>query len=100
MLALQFIHLLIFALLLAVGASAAEQGNGLDAGFINPGFHEKPAWFKNSFLDLREDVIEAAEEDKRIILFFHQDGCPYCARLLNVNFSLKTLVDKTQQNFR
>jgi hypothetical protein len=26
----------------------------------NPGYHAKPDWFKNSFLDIREDVAEAA----------------------------------------
>ncbi|WP_218649951.1 thioredoxin family protein [endosymbiont of Lamellibrachia barhami] len=31
--------------------------------------------------------------------FFHQDGCPYCAKLLNENWSLRPLVEKTQENF-
>lgn len=99
MVRVQFMQLLIVALLLSGGTAAAGQEGVLGTGFINPGFHEKPAWFKNTFLDLREDVAEAAEEGKRIILFFHQDGCPYCAKLLNVNFSLKSLVQKTQQHF-
>jgi thioredoxin-related protein len=72
----------------------------LGQGLINPGFHDKPAWFKNSFLDLQEDLQEAVDEGKRLILYFHQDGCPYCAKLLDENFSLKEIVDKTQQNFQ
>jgi thioredoxin-related protein len=86
-------------LLICAGVIAAE-GEGLDKGMVNPGFHEKPAWFKHSFLDLREDVDEAAEENKRVLLFFHQDGCPYCAKLLNENFTLKEIVDKTVENFQ
>jgi thioredoxin-related protein len=86
-------------LLISAGAIAAE-GDGLEKGMVNPGFHEKPTWFKHSFLDLREDVAEAAEENKRILLFFHQDGCPYCAKLLNENFSIKEIVDKTVENFQ
>ncbi len=79
---------------------AAENENvALSAGLINPGFHEKPNWFRHSFLDLREDVEEAADSGKRILLFFHQDGCPYCAKLLNENWSLRPLVEKTQENF-
>jgi thioredoxin-related protein len=86
-------------LLLSFDLSAAE-GEGLQGGMVNPGFHEKPAWFKHSFLDLREDVAEAAAENKRVMLFFHQDGCPYCAKLLNDNFTIKEIVDKTVANFQ
>ncbi len=85
-------------LLLTSPASAAE-GEGLEAGYVNPGHVEKPAWFKESFLDLREDVAEAAEEDKRVILYFYQDGCPYCERLVNTNFALQAIAEKTQANF-
>ncbi|MEN8180234.1 MAG: thioredoxin fold domain-containing protein [Pseudomonadota bacterium] len=91
--------LLVFGLLFTSCVTAAGKHAALEQGFINPGFHEKPDWFKNSFLDLREDVAEAAEEGKRIILYFHQDGCPYCAKLLNENFTLKQLVDKTRSHF-
>ncbi len=79
---------------------AADSGEGLGHDLVNPGFHEKPDWFKNSFLDLREDLQEATGEGKRLILYFHQDGCPYCARLLNENFSIKEIVDKTRQGFQ
>jgi thioredoxin-related protein len=79
---------------------ADEPERGLSKGLVNPGFHEKPAWFKHSFLDLQEDVSEAAQEGRRVILYFHQDGCPYCAKLLNENFSLKAIVDKTVAGFQ
>jgi thioredoxin-related protein len=88
-------------LLLGIAQShAAESPQGLEKGLVNPGFHDKPAWFKNSFLDLQEDLQEAGEEGKRLILYFHQDGCPYCAKLLNENFSIKEIVEKTQQAFQ
>ncbi len=79
---------------------AAEEQQALTSGLVNPGFHDKPAWFKQSFLDLQEDVREAAAENKRVMLFFHQDGCPYCAKLLNENFSIKEIVDKTVNGFQ
>lgn len=96
------IHSRVLLLLLSAFTSlmAAEQPEGLTKGLINPGFHEKPSWFKQSFLDLQEDVREAAAEDKRVILFFHQDGCPYCAKLLNENFTIKDIVDKTVDGFQ
>jgi thioredoxin-related protein len=79
---------------------AAEGDDGLSSGMVNPGYAEKPAWFKHSFLDLKEDIWEASAEGKRVILYFYQDGCPYCAKLLNENFSIKEIVDKTTQGFQ
>jgi len=37
-----------------------------------------PAWFKESFLDIAEDISEAADSDKHVMLFMHLNGCPYC----------------------
>ncbi len=93
------ICLLALGLLLSLHLAAAGKEAVLDGGFVNPGFHEKPDWFKQSFLDLQEDVADAKAEGKRIILYFHQDGCPYCKKLLNENLSQKRLVDKIQRNF-
>ncbi len=93
------IWLLTLGLLLSIHVNAAGKEAVLEKGFINPGFHEKPDWFKNSFLDLQEDVADATDQGKRVILYFYQDGCPYCGKLLNENFTLKQLVDKTQSHF-
>ncbi|VAW74306.1 thioredoxin SoxW [hydrothermal vent metagenome] len=67
--------------------------------YENPGYHEKPAWFKSSFLDMREDVVEAEKSGKRVMLYFYQDGCPYCARLLDTNFAQRDISEKTQKYF-
>ncbi|MBI2311808.1 MAG: thioredoxin fold domain-containing protein [Betaproteobacteria bacterium] len=58
-----------------------------------------PGWFKESFLDLSADIKEAAREKKRLMLYFGQDGCPYCAELMRVNFRQKDIVDKTRSRF-
>jgi thioredoxin-related protein len=60
---------------------------------------EPPAWFNESLLDLREDVAEAAAQDKRVMLYFGQDGCPYCKRLMEVNFRQAAIVAKAQRHF-
>ncbi|MBD3620012.1 MAG: thioredoxin fold domain-containing protein [Chromatiales bacterium] len=86
------------AMVLATTGLAKEEGE-LAPGFVNPGYEEKPAWFTESFLDLREDVAEAAAEDRRLLLYFYQDGCPYCAKLLQDNFGQKAIADKTQKYF-
>jgi thioredoxin-related protein len=92
--------LLVILLLFTHPAYTVDTPSGLEVGLINPGFHEQPSWFKNSFLDLGEDIEEAAEEGKRIILYFYQDGCPYCAKLLNENFAIKEIVDKIREGFQ
>lgn len=66
---------------------------------VNPGYAEKPDWFANSFLDIREDVAAAAAADKRVILYFYQDGCPYCKKLLDTNFALQATEAMTRRHF-
>lgn len=83
-----------------VTAESAEQAaDVLAAGMVNPGYAEKPDWFANSFLDIREDVAEAATAGKRVLLYFYQDGCPYCKKLLDTNFSIKATETRTRQHF-
>ncbi|HSJ47369.1 MAG TPA: thioredoxin fold domain-containing protein [Gammaproteobacteria bacterium] len=65
-------------------------------GMVNPGYHQQPDWFKVSFLDIREDVEEAAADGKRLMVYFYQDGCPYCEKLLETNFGLRDIATKTQ----
>ncbi|NNG13172.1 MAG: thioredoxin fold domain-containing protein [Halobacteria archaeon] len=77
----------------------AEVAEGLDEGLVNPGYTEKPDWFVNSFLDIREDVAEAAAANKRVILYFYQDGCPYCKKLLDTNLSQRATVEKLRSRF-
>ncbi|MCG6898152.1 MAG: thioredoxin fold domain-containing protein [Thiocapsa sp.] len=89
-----------FVILLSGFAAAATDAPAeLSAGLQNPGYHEQPRWFKHSFLDIREDVAEATAEDKRLVLYFYQDGCPYCAKLLQENLADKAIVDLMQQRF-
>ena len=90
--------LLLFLLASFFSANAAEKAS-LDAGMVNPGYEEKPSWFKQSFLDIREDVDEAGQEGKRLLLYFYQDGCPYCAKLLRDNFGQRDIALKTQKYF-
>lgn len=79
-------------------AQAKTEGE-LAAGLVNPGYHAQPEWFKNSFLDINEDIAEAREQGKRLMLFFYQDGCPYCKKLLEDNFGQREIAEKTRKNF-
>ncbi len=80
-----------------LAVSAAE--NVMEAGLVNPGYVEKPAWFKNSFLNIRDDINEAAANGRRVMLYFYQDGCPYCAKLIRNDFTRPSIVEKTRKYF-
>jgi len=60
---------------------------------------EVPAWFADSLLHLREDVRDAAGEGKRLMLYFGQDGCPYCSALMQTGFTQSGIVAKTRRHF-
>ncbi len=82
--------LLLSLLVLSGPARAAEPGESAIA---------LPAWFSETFLDLREDVRDAAKTGKRLMVYFGQDGCPYCKELMQTNFSQKAIADKTRAHF-
>lgn len=80
-------------------AAAAEGPAELTPGLQNPGYQEHPEWFKASFLDIREDIAEATAADKRLILYFYQDGCPYCTKLLRENLGDRTIATLMRERF-
>jgi len=90
--------LIICSLIISLSTHASEkekQGEFLGAKVVD----ELPNWFKATFMDFSEDLEEAADEDKHVMIYFHQDGCPYCAKLVQDNFHDKDLVAKLQKNF-
>jgi thioredoxin-related protein len=85
--------------LVALGlASALARGPAL-AQEPSPYAIEIPGWFSDSFLDFREDIVEARREKRRLLVYFGQDGCPYCTALMKTNFSQQRIVEKTRKNF-
>lgn len=89
----------LFLLTVMVMPVNAKTEGALTEGMVNPGYVEQPTWFKNSFLDLDEDIEEARESGKRLMVFFYQDGCPYCKKLLQDNFGQRDIAEKTRKNF-
>ena len=84
-----FLLLLLSIGLAARAADAAPSPHAIDI----------PRWFSESFLDLREDVADARRDGKRLMLYFGQDGCPYCKALMTVNFAQPDIVAKTRRHF-
>lgn len=94
----QLFSLIVFSLLTLQQAYAKSEGE-LAAGMVNPGYEAKPSWFKVSFLDLFEDIEEAADNNKRLMVYYYQDGCPYCKKLLEDNFGQRDIAEKTKKYF-
>ncbi len=84
----------ISALFIAYGQSFAKEG--VITGGVN---YEMPTWFTDSFLDISEDVEDALDEDKTILLYFHLDGCPYCDAMLEQNFKSGENLEFIKQKF-
>ena len=59
---------------LAAPAAAGEVALGDD------GLH-KPDWLQETFLDLREDLGDANDQGKRMMIIIEQRGCIYCTKM-------------------
>ena len=59
----------------------------------------EPFWFKESFLELADDIEEAEEEGKKLIVYFHQAGCPYCYNLVQQSLLDPVLSQYIQKHF-
>ena len=89
---------LVFSLFLwqsSLAQTHVTQGEFLGAMHVE----SLPNWFKATFLDLSDDLEEATEEGRHMMIYFHQDGCPYCSKLVEDNFHNPALVKKLQKNF-
>lgn len=59
-----------------------------------------PTWFKQSFLDLREDAADAAEAGKQgLFLFFATQGCSYCHLFLAESLADPAIAARVQAHF-
>ncbi len=67
---------------------------------INDDGHYRQRWYHVSFLDLREDFLEARAEDMRFAVIFEQQGCIYCKRMHTEVMSRKYINDYVRRNFR
>lgn len=61
--------------------------------------NEVPAWFADSFLEFPQDVKEAARDGRRLMLYFWQDGCPYCREMTQTTLADPAIVAQARQRF-
>ena len=82
--------------IVAGNVSADTQNRGSIKGGV---VHAVPDWFKESFLEIQDDVDEATEANKHVLLFFQLNGCPYCDRMLREAFESDPLMSYIQAHF-
>ena len=91
------LFVLFAALVLGGVVHAAEGGKG-EPALNDEGLHVQP-WFQLSFLDLRQDLQEAAEAGKRFAVIWEQRGCIYCRDMHAINFAIPAVNDYVRENF-
>jgi thioredoxin-related protein len=77
-------------LLFALTAQAAELGDD--------GLH-KTDWMRDTFKDLSEDLAEANDEGKRLLIMFEQRGCIYCTKMHNEVFPNEEITGMIEDNY-
>ena len=75
-----------------------SRGGTAGAILTDDGLYTQP-WFLNSFLDLGEDLTEAADQGKRFAIIWEQKGCPYCQETHLVNFAEPEIQGFVRDNF-
>ncbi len=50
------------------------------------GLYTKP-WFLESLLDLSDDLKEASDKNKRLVVMWELKGCPYCKKIHEINLA-------------
>lgn len=97
--------LILVALLLALPAAptlaeTADAGAAPETGKVLGGKQSShPDWFKESFLDIAEDVDEATDAGRHVILFLEMNGCPYCWKMVEENFKGSDYSDWLRERF-
>ncbi|MCB1357641.1 MAG: thioredoxin family protein [Maritimibacter sp.] len=62
------------------------------------GLH-KPDWVRETFLDLRDDLAEANQEGKRLLIIAEQRGCIYCKKMHEEVFPIASIDKLIRENF-
>lgn len=56
-------------------------------------------WFLESFLDLKQDIEDAAARGKRVAITFEQRGCIYCTEMHEKHLANATISGYVRQHF-
>lgn len=94
----RFVFILIAAL--SVNSFAENfESTSLPKEEIKPTPFELPTWFKQSFLDLPAEIKEATHNKKKVLIFAHQENCPFTAKFINTTFKDDNIREFMLKNF-
>ncbi len=71
---------------------------GLAARISDDGLHVQD-WFLDSFLDLKQEIEDAAAKGKRVALSFEQRGCIFCAEMHEKHLADPAISGYIRQHF-
>ncbi len=95
--------LFVLVLLFAAGSTGVALDNSALAAtqgkIISGPLHAPPDWFKESFLEIADDVDEAGDVGKHVLLFFELNNCPYCDRMLTESFETDPYMSFIREHF-
>ena len=97
-------HLIVMALAVALSAGLATTATASEEKKLpmveadEAGLYAQP-WFRETFMDLREDMAEAKSEGKQLVIIWEQKGCPYCREMHRVNLRIPSTVDYIKKHF-
>jgi thioredoxin-related protein len=84
-------------ILWVLGIAWAQAGDFEDSAIAHVGY---PTWFKESFLDLQEDIAEAGADGKLgLMVLFTTEGCSYCAEFIRRSLGDAALASKVRSHF-
>ena len=96
-------HFLLIVMLLLTGMGFSFTGLAAETPergkLVGGVMHPPPDWFKESFLEIADDVDEATESGRQVMLFFELNGCPYCDRMLSESFETDPISQYIQDHF-
>lgn len=92
----------VFSLMLGFALSLHQPATAAELLPMPPvkedGLHHQP-WIQDSFLNLQDDLAEAREQGKTLVVIWEQLGCPYCKRMHEVNFRIPRFNKYIEDNF-
>ena len=95
----QLICFLIFFPCLGVVSHSLKASEQLPMPEVNEDGVYTQTWFLESFLDLREDLLESRANGKHLAILWEQRGCPYCKETHAVNLRVPKIVNYIKNNF-
>jgi thioredoxin-related protein len=91
-------RILLVAAAAALLTGPSQAAEGFDDSVIETIAY--PDWFKESFLDLRDDLAEAREAGKDgLFLFFSTQGCSYCHLFIVTSLADPAIAARLQAHF-